>query len=94
MQALNLLALEPIAETTGDLNSYGFRRERSVHDANHQCYIALANKNRAEWILEADIKACFDEISHEWLMQNIPMDKRVLMQWLNAGFLENLQRKT
>lgn len=88
MQALYLLALEPIAETTGDLNSYGFRRERSVQDANFQCYAALARKTAAEWILEADIKACFDEISHEWLLQNIPMDKRILTQWLNAGFMD------
>lgn len=91
MQALYLLALEPIAETTGDLNSYGFRRERSAQDANHQCYLALADQNRAEWVLEADIKACFDEISHEWLLQNIPMDKRILSQWLNAGFMDRNQ---
>ena len=88
MQALYLLALEPIAETTGDPNSYGFRRERSAQDANHQCWNVLSHQNRAQWILEADIKACFDEISHDWLLQNIPMDKRVLQQWLKAGFME------
>ena len=88
MQALHLQALEPIAETTGDLNSYGFRRGRSQQDAVVQCYTALSRKNCAEWVLEADIKACFDEISHDWLLQNIPVDKGVLQQWLNAGFME------
>ena len=42
MQALHLLALEPIAETTADLNSYGFRPERSTADAGEQCFNALA----------------------------------------------------
>lgn len=89
MQALYLLALEPIGETTGDLNSYGFRPKRSTHDAIYQCYTALAPRDRAQWILDADIKSCFDEISHGWLKENIVMDKRVLNQWLQAGYMED-----
>jgi RNA-directed DNA polymerase len=60
MQALYLLALEPIAETTADPNSYGFRKERSCADAIAQCFTILHDKHSAEWVLEADIKACFD----------------------------------
>ena len=59
MQALYLLALEPVAETTADPNSYGFRPERSTADAGEQCFIAMARKISAEWVLEADIKGCF-----------------------------------
>jgi RNA-directed DNA polymerase len=89
MQALYLLALEPVAETTADLNSYGFRKERSTADAIGQCFILLASRQRApEWILEGDIKACFDQISHEWLLEHIPMDKTVLRKWLKAGYME------
>ena len=88
MQALYLLALDPIAETTADPNSYGFRKGRSTADAIHQCYIALARKDRAEWILEADIFGCFDNISHEWLLLNAPMDKAILRKWLKAGYLD------
>jgi RNA-directed DNA polymerase len=88
MQALYLLALEPIAETTGDPNSYGFRRERSTADAIEQCYIELARKTNGQWILEADIQSCFDQINHEWLVQNIPMDKNILYKWLKSGYLE------
>jgi len=44
MQALYLLALDPIAETTGDPNSYGFRKGRSAADAIEQCFIALGRK--------------------------------------------------
>jgi RNA-directed DNA polymerase len=87
MQALHLLALEPIAETTADLNSYGFRPERSTADAGAQCFISLAQKVSAEWVLEADIKGCFDNISHDWMIANIPTDKAVLKKWLKAGYV-------
>ena len=75
MQALHLLALEPIAETTADLNSYGFRPERATADAGEQCSIALARQVSAQWVLEADIEGCFDNISHNWMIANIPTDK-------------------
>jgi RNA-directed DNA polymerase len=88
-QALHLLALEPIAETTADINSYGFRPKRSTADAIEQCFNALAQKVSAQWVLEGDIKACFDKISHQWLLENIPMDKEVLRQWLKAGFVHD-----
>lgn len=90
-QALHLLALEPISETLADKASYGFRQKRSCHDALERCYIHLARKDSATWILEGDIKGCFDNINHQWLMQNIPMDKKILQQWLKAGFIENRQ---
>ena len=63
IQALYLLALDPIAETTGDPNSYGFRKNRSTADAIEQCFIALARKDKAQWILEGDIRGCFDQAS-------------------------------
>jgi RNA-directed DNA polymerase len=88
MQALYLLALDPIAETTADPNSYGFRKERSPADAIEQCHIVLSNRGGAEWIWEGDIRACFDRISHEWLLDHIPMDKAILRKWLKAGFME------
>jgi RNA-directed DNA polymerase len=86
-QALYLLALEPIAETTADPNSYGFRPERSTADAGEQCFNCLAKKNSAKWVLEADIKSCFDQISHNWMVANIPTDKAILKRWLEAGFI-------
>jgi len=88
MQALYLLALDPVAETMADPNSYGFRTGRSTADAIGQCFNALSRKDNAEWILEGDIKSCFDKISHKWLEANIPMDKTALRKWLKAGFIE------
>ena len=60
MQALYLLALDPVAETTGDPNSYGFRQERSTADAIGQCFNTLSKRDRAQWILEGDIRSCFE----------------------------------
>jgi RNA-directed DNA polymerase len=59
-QALRLLALDPVAETTADPNPYGFRKERSVADAIEQCFTLLACSNSPQWILEGDIHSCFD----------------------------------
>lgn len=87
-QALHLMTLEPIAETTGDKNSYGFRPCRGTADAIAQCFIVLAKKVSPQYILEGDIKACFDEISHEWMQEHIPMDKNILRKMLKAGFIE------
>ena len=91
MQALHALALAPIAETLADKNSYGFREGRRCADALQYCFICLAQKASAQWVLEGDIKACFDEISHNWLLKNVPMDKRMLKAWLKAGYWEKDQ---
>ena len=88
IQALHLLALEPVAETLADKNSYGFRPERSTADARGQCYIALRLKRCPKWIMEGDIKGCFDNISHQWMLQNIPMDKGILNKWLRSGYID------
>lgn len=88
IQALYKLALEPIAETMADPNSYGFRPKRSCADAIVQCHNVLSQRKSAEWILEADIKGCFDNISHEWILQHIPISKKVMTQWLKAGYME------
>jgi RNA-directed DNA polymerase len=72
-----------------DKHSYGFREERSLHDAIKMVFLSLSTKVSAQWILEADIKACFDCISHEWLLNNIPLPKGVLRQWLKSGYMES-----
>jgi RNA-directed DNA polymerase len=88
MQALWLLALEPIAETTADPTSFGFRPMRSCADAIGKCFSVLSKRNSAKWVLEGDIKSCFDRIDHNWLIENIPMDKTILRKWLKSGYLE------
>jgi len=87
MQALHLLARDPIVETTADKNSYGFRQQRSCADAIQQCFKTLRAAT-TQWILEGDIKSCFDEISHDWLLAHVPMDRAILQKWLKAGYME------
>ncbi len=87
MQTLYALALEPIAETTADNISFGFRRGRSAKDACEQIFNVLARKCSPTWVLEGDIKGCFDNINHGWLLANIPMDKRIMKQFLKSGFI-------
>jgi RNA-directed DNA polymerase len=89
MQALHLLALEPIAETAADPNSYGFRPKRSTADALQQCFNTLGRGCSPQWVLEGDIKGCFDHISHAWMLQHVPTDKVLLHQWLKAGYVEH-----
>ena len=85
MQALHLLGLEPVAETTSDPNSYGFRRNRSTADAMGQIFVCTSRKASAQGVLEADIEGCFDQINHEWLVRHVPMNKTILRKWLKAG---------
>jgi len=88
MQALFLSALDPVSETTADFSSYGFRRKRSCHDAIERCYIHLSRNDSATWVLEGDIKECFDNISHDWIIGNILIDKLIVTKWLKAGFID------
>lgn len=89
MQALYKLALAPVAETTADRNSYGFREGRSCADAVAAAFNALSKPNSGTWVLEADITGCYDNIAFDWMMDNIPIEKRILRRWLQAGYVEN-----
>ena len=89
MQALYALAPDPVCEAQSDANSYGFRKGRGCHDVKEQLFILLAKKKSPQWVLEGDIRGCFDHISHEWLMKNVLMDKKILEQFLKAGYVFN-----
>jgi len=91
MQALWLMALDPVAETRADPTSFGFRKERCCADAIAQCFNVLAPKRSAQWVLEGDIKACFDRINHDWLLAHLPLPKEgreIVAAWLRAGYVE------
>jgi RNA-directed DNA polymerase len=89
MQALYLMALEPVTETMADGNPYGFRRKRSTADAIDALHRLLSRKCSPEWILEGDIKGCFDHISHEWLGNHVQIDRQILTGWLKCGVVFN-----
>jgi RNA-directed DNA polymerase len=100
VQASLKLVLEPIFEADFKPCSYGFRPRRRAQDAIAEIfYLSIRTY---EWVLEADIKACFDEISHPALMNRLRRrieDRRVLRlvkAFLKAGILteEGLDRQT
>lgn len=87
MQALYAMALDPVAESILSTRAFGFRKYRSCQDAQSYIHRCLCKKGSADWILEGDVKGCFDNISHQWLLDNVPMNKRILRQFLKAGFV-------
>src|SRR5207237_6916799 len=56
-------------------------------DPMEQCFKALRSAN-TQWILEGDIKSCFDKISHDWLLAHVPIDRVILQKWLKSGYME------
>jgi RNA-directed DNA polymerase len=89
MQALYKQALAPVAETTADRNSYGFREGRGCADAVAAAFNALNKPNSAPWALEADITGCYDNLCQEWMLNHIPMDRDVLRKWLETGYVDD-----
>jgi RNA-directed DNA polymerase len=87
LQALYTLGLQPVAETTADSRSFGFRLFKCAQDASAYAFLCLKRSTSSPWILEGDIKGCFDNISHTWLKDNIPIDKSILSQFLKCGFI-------
>lgn len=83
-------ALEPSWEARFEANSYGFRPGRGVHDGIEQSFIRLGS-GKDMWILEADIKGCFDNISHEYILKAIGQvpGRELIKQWLQAGYVES-----
>jgi RNA-directed DNA polymerase len=89
-QALAKLALEPEWEAKFEPNSYGFRPGRSAHDAI--VALSMAIRRQPKYVLDADIAACFDNISHTALLEKLnsfPLMRRAVHAWLKAGVMES-----
>ncbi len=88
MQAIVKAALEPEWEARFEANSYGFRPGRSTLDAVQQIWLTLNQEGSSNWILDADLSACFDNISHDFLLSRIPVFRTTVRRWLKAGVVE------
>ncbi len=90
VQTLFLFALEPIVEERADARSYGFRPYRSVQDCATYLHLIFASSTgRKKYVLDADVEKFFDSVSHQWLLDNVPLDKKILASFLKAGFLKD-----
>ena len=78
MQTLYKMTLEPIAETMVAPNSYGFKPRRTCNYAIAQCFLSLCRDMSARWVFEGNIKGCFDNIRHYWILKNIHINKTIL----------------
>jgi RNA-directed DNA polymerase len=90
VQTLFLFALEPIVEEQADARSYGFRPYRSVQDcATYLHLICASSTGRKRYVLDADVEKFFDSVSHKWLLDNVPLNHKILASFLKAGFLKD-----
>lgn len=89
VQTLYMFGLDPITEETSCEHSYGYRLHRGVRDNATYLWLVTANPFASRrFVLEADIKGFFPSVCHKWLLENVPMDKRILKEFLRAGFME------
>lgn len=90
LQAIVKNALEPCWESQFEGISYGFRPGRCTHDAIEKIFLSIRPNGRKKWILDADIKGCFDNINHKVLINiigNFPA-RRLITKWLKAGYVD------
>jgi RNA-directed DNA polymerase len=88
IQAMVKNALEPEWEQTFESCSYGFRPKRSCQDALERVYLVVARQKKKLWVLDADIKGCFDNISHDTIIEKLTgfPALEVVKAWLTAGY--------
>lgn len=90
VQALFLMTLEPCVEATSDANSYGFRKGLGNRDALTALWNFLhVGRFKPVLVYDADIKNFFPSVSHDWLLEHIPLSPHILKQFLKAGFVED-----
>ena len=89
-RAMNVLygySLIPVTEAMAERKSFAFRPGRSTQDAHAYVLEALKGTDAPDYVVCGDIKAYYSHIQHSWLLKNVPMDKSVLAEFLNAGIV-------
>ena len=85
MHKLYDYSLKPVMEAMSESHSFGFRLKRSAFDVHENIKAMLTAPDAPEYIVRGDVKAFYASIQHQWLMDNIPMDKDVMKEFLSAG---------
>ena len=91
-QMLVKMALEPAWEAKFESNSYGFRPGRNCHDAITAIFNNVRSTTTPKWILDADLKGCYDKIDHNYLLKRLDESPTYIIEqvksWLQAGIFE------
>jgi RNA-directed DNA polymerase len=91
VQEIYRIALDPIVEYHFSGNSYGFRPKRSCHDARGALFLKLSRKTSYRYIIEGDIKGCFDNIKHNHITETL--DKWLVPNWAIEYIMKILKSK-
>lgn len=89
MLILYAYALDPVAESTADPRSFFSRKGRSLQDVHAYLSRDLSGPNAPDWAAIIDIRCFYNSIAHNWLLENIPMDRAILRKFLKAGAIIN-----
>ena len=87
-QALHLLALDPVGETKADREFLRISPAAVLRRCDRTVLSSTGKSANTQWVLEGDIKSCFDKISRGWLLHHVPMDRAILGKWLASGYME------
>ena len=87
MNVLYAFSLIPVTEAFADRKSFAYRKGRSTQDAHAYVLAALKGENAPPIIVYTDIKGCYANIQHSWILKHTPMDKHVLSEMLRAGIV-------
>lgn len=80
-------SLIPVTEALADRKSFAFRLARSVHDAHAYLMDALRGDDAPHYVVCGDIQGYYSNIQHSWLLKHVPMDKKVLSEFLKSGYV-------
>lgn len=87
VQMLYNFILDVHQEDGANPRSFGFRKGRSAKQAIQYAWVLSSGSKR--WIMSVDVSKAYDRVSHKWILENMPIDSRVIWQWLKAGVVEN-----
>lgn len=87
IQMLYNFILDVHQEHGANARSFGFRKGRSAKQAIQYAWVLSSGSKR--WIMSVDVKKAYDRVNHEWILKNMPIDSRVVRQWLKAGAVDN-----
>lgn len=89
MHDLFRMLMEAVCEPLYDRRLFSSRTGRSLTDAAMEVKYLFSDRESPEWVARCDVKSFYDTMSHEWLLEHVPMDRHILSEFLKAPRMEN-----